>query len=855
MQSRLALLCAVALLAATCQTRGGGSGLNLVVIVNQNSTNSLQLANSYCEQRAVPPQNVLRLTNQWSGGSISCNTSEFENNLLGPLLDMIRRRNLTNQIQFVLLSMDLPYQVIGSNGINSTTSALFYGFKPDTNPPVEGIFSCTLPTYSSNSYAFSEREFSTARPGTAPTNSFLALMLTDTTLAGAQLILGRGVASDGSHPIQAVYLAKTTDPARNVRFLEFDDALFNTRLMGGYNMVRTNTDATSFTNLLGLQTGLANLSLATNAFVPGATGDSLTSYAGLLFQSSGQTPLLAFLEAGAAGSYGTVVEPCNYLEKFPSPLNFFYQSRGFSLAEAYYQSLRNPYQGLIVGEPLAAPFARHAQANWTQLPTNTCTLTGQTNLQPSFTSSFTNNPLSKIDLFIDGNWFKTVTNMEPSAGDALSLNLNGTLITYNLPTNTTLISATLGLAAGINSVSNVTKVAATAVGDRIELHLLDPTMAGANATLSITNATINTNRTTLLTASQNRFLDSLATGFRYVFVTNPPALGDWLQLTVTKTNGSIISLAVTNNNPLTTIGQLVLNLVNLVNATSSLQSSDGLVIADYLDYDAYGLAAAEFFIYARSGGWPAARMQVALSASPGLLIATSPGKFLDDNLADLQPRNHLYISSGALALPVSLNLDTTQFPDGYHDLTFVAYEGTSVRTQTRITRNVRVQNFSLSATLNTLFGGPNSDLNSILQFSVAANTNTVSAIELFTTGGSIGIVSNQPSALFSMAGTNLGLGLHPFYAIVTGSDGKQFRTQTTWIRLLGPEPSFAISAAASPIRLMWPATAGRSYDLLSTTNLFGVFNVTAAMVPSNSAAAWIETNPSPQRFYRIRTSP
>ena len=106
MQLRFALLWAFALAATTCESQAGGSGLNVIVILNQNSTNSLQLANAYCEQRGVPPQNVLRLTNQWSGGSWSCTVDEFENKLRGPLLDMIRARNLANQIQFVVLSMD-----------------------------------------------------------------------------------------------------------------------------------------------------------------------------------------------------------------------------------------------------------------------------------------------------------------------------------------------------------------------------------------------------------------------------------------------------------------------------------------------------------------------------------------------------------------------------------------------------------------------------------------------------------------------------------------------------------------------------------------------------------------------------
>ncbi len=35
--------------------------------------------------------------------------------------------------------------------------------------------------------------------------------------------------------------------------------------------------------------------------------------------------------------------------KFPDPVDYFYQARGFTLAEAYYQSLLNPFEGLFLG--------------------------------------------------------------------------------------------------------------------------------------------------------------------------------------------------------------------------------------------------------------------------------------------------------------------------------------------------------------------------------------------------------------------------------------------------------------------------------------------------------------------------
>ena len=63
------------LLVSAGELFAGGSGLNVVVVVNQNSTNSVQLGNYYCEKRGVPPQNLLRIN--WTGGNISWTPVQF----------------------------------------------------------------------------------------------------------------------------------------------------------------------------------------------------------------------------------------------------------------------------------------------------------------------------------------------------------------------------------------------------------------------------------------------------------------------------------------------------------------------------------------------------------------------------------------------------------------------------------------------------------------------------------------------------------------------------------------------------------------------------------------------------------
>jgi uncharacterized protein (TIGR03790 family) len=849
------------LLVSTAGLFAGGSGLNVVVVVNQNSTNSVQLGNYYCERRCVPPQNFLRIN--WTGGNINWTRSDFETVLLNPLVAMLSGRGLTNQVDYVVISMDIPYQVTDTNGINSTTAALFYGFKTDdcTGDCPAGIPGCNLPAASSNAYAGSEGIFRQTPPIAAGSNSWLVTMITSSNLAQAQAIIDCGVASDGAFPTQTIWLAKSSDVFRNIRYLEFDNTIFDARVTGDLSILRTSLDSPyGLTNLLGYQTGLMQFNILSNSFVPGALADSLTSYAGVIYGNNDQTTLLVFLGAGACGSYGTVTEPCAYLQKFPSPQDYFYQHRGFSLAECYYLSLANPYQGLIVGEPLAAPFARPPVGAWVNLPANSV-LSGITNLTLQCTASAQNRPIQQVDLFLDGTWRQTLTNIPPAAGNRLYVTINGCDTNYLVPGGATIASAASGLADLLNqpAYAGQSKAQATAYGDRIELQFTDINPPGAQIPVSVSNSIGSASAlTAFVVASETNFLDTVAYGFYGsdglgFSVSNTPSVGDYLQLVVTKTNGTQVTLAVTNTAPGTNISGLAGQLLNAINGNSALQAADGLVAGDYIPYDDYpGIPFVQFNLYARTAGWPASQIQAAFSGSADLIISPTGTQTLNQNVSDLQPRNHLYLTAGVTNLFLTFPLDTTALADGSHELTAVVYEGSHVRTQARVTQNVRVQNTPLNATFTTLAGASNTVLNFTLLFSVAANTNTISTIELFTTGGSAGVVSNLSSAMFTVAATNLGIGLHPFCAVVTRSDGKQYRTATEWIRLGGSEPPFGLVLTAPPPVIGWPATAGRLYEVLSATNVQDTFQLRGSVTPSNSPGLWIDTiTGAPQQFYRV----
>jgi uncharacterized protein (TIGR03790 family) len=844
MMKRLAIQCLAVLMTAAPCAWAGDSGLNVIVVVNQNSTNSLQLGNDYCERRGVPPQNLFRMTG-WTGGSISWQQSDFENYLLNPLLNMVSSRGLTNQAEIVLLSMDIPYRVVNGDSDNGTTSALFYGFKTNTTPPPGAPDTCSLPDDSTNSYAYSELPFTLAEPETASTNSFLAVMLTDTNLAQAETTLQRGAASDSSFPPETVYLEKTSDTARNVRFILFDNAIQECRARGDNDVTRTNSDYTAFTDALGLNTGLTDLSLPTNAFVPGAVADNLTSYGGYLFEYSGQTPLLAFLEAGACASYGTVVEPCNYTYKFPDPMVYFYQNRGFCLAEAYYQSLANPYEGLIVGEPLSAPFARLGLAAWNS-PAKGSVLGGVVTFNLSFSATETNLPLAQVDLFVDGGFVQTITNLPPSAGNILSVTIGGITANYTVASGDSLGSAAFGLASVLTAQENVTGVQAEAVGDRLVLRSQNVATPGSDISLQAGAAIGSASAlTSFVTAAQPTFLDSTAYGYHLVQAVNNPNVGDWLQLVFIKTNGSQVTVAVTNTQTNASITDLLQALMNQINANPALQTADGANASDLLQQNNgfYG-----FFINAASPGWPAAQIQTVLTGSTNLDAFPAGTNALDDNVSDLQPRAHVYLSSGAASLPVQFTLDTTQFADGFHDLTAVAYEGTSVRTQTRVEQTMQFRNTTLSATLAALSAATNGDL----LFGVAANATNIAQIELFSTGGSIAVVTNQPATKLAASATNLGVGLHPFYAVVTDSSGHQYQTPTTWEQI----PALQLSIIGPPRALSWPAITERQYSVLASTNLGGSFQVVGTVLATNAQAQWtVPAPPAGAIFYAVSVTP
>ncbi len=309
----------------------------LGLVINNADPYSVAVGAYYIEKRGIPPAHVLRVELPVQAQLtvpefVALNTQVRE--FMGP------------QVQALALAWTQPYAV----GCNSITSALTLGYEPEI---------CRQTCAASRPSAYFNS--SSARPFT-DLGLRLSMLLASRSVESAKALIDRGVAADrqlgrrGVPTAHAVFV-RTQDSARNVRATLFPPE----GLVGGKGVQidwRQTENAHTVPRVFLYQTGIPRVDHPERIqWLPGALADHLTSHGGNLLATEGQMSALEWLESGATASYGTVSEPCNHLQKFPHPqVLLLHYLQGATAIEAYWRSLAWPGQGVLVGEPLAAPF-------------------------------------------------------------------------------------------------------------------------------------------------------------------------------------------------------------------------------------------------------------------------------------------------------------------------------------------------------------------------------------------------------------------------------------------------------------------------------------------------------------------
>lgn len=304
----------------------------LAVIVNDSDPQSRATAEYYTARRQIPERNIIHV--RFPPGSGILRPQDFR-----PLRKEILAQT-PDTVQGYALAWTRPYRV----GCMSITTAMATGFRK------EFCAAGCVPTEASPYFDTDSR-----RPyddfGWRP-----SMLLAGGTIDDVKALIDRGVTADGTRPPGTGYLLVTPDRARNTRTRFYQGILLMQSERFRLQVLRL--DALRYRNdVMFYFTGEVRVpDITTNTFLPGAIADHLTSSGGQLTDSD-QMSSLRWLEAGATGSYGTVTEPCNYVEKFPRPnIVIDRYLNGETLLEAYWKSVEWPGQGVFIGEPLAAPF-------------------------------------------------------------------------------------------------------------------------------------------------------------------------------------------------------------------------------------------------------------------------------------------------------------------------------------------------------------------------------------------------------------------------------------------------------------------------------------------------------------------
>ena len=301
----------------------------LGVVINTSDPDSIAVGEYFIAQRAIPAANVLRTA--FPAGTAVMTPDDFAR----ARADI--ERHMPASVQALALAWTQPYRV----GCMSVTAAFAHGY--DVAYCADGCRPTPRSLYfdSDSRRPFDELHM---RP---------AMLLAGSSVHQAQRTIDSGVAADDGPLTGTAYLLRTTQKARSVRAAGFPAAL---RLaQPGFRVEIRDADALEGArDVLFYFTGVARVAgLATLRFRPGAIADHLTSNGGMLTDSP-QMSSLEWLDAGATASYGTVVEPCAFPQKFPQPAIVMRRYlAGETLLEAYWKSVAMPTQGVFIGEPLA----------------------------------------------------------------------------------------------------------------------------------------------------------------------------------------------------------------------------------------------------------------------------------------------------------------------------------------------------------------------------------------------------------------------------------------------------------------------------------------------------------------------
>jgi uncharacterized protein (TIGR03790 family) len=290
----------------------------VVVAANSNSEASLHIARHYCGLRKLPAWQLLSLS---FANPIKMSDAEFAK----------LQEAIPDSADVVAFSFDVPYRL----GKRSVSAALIGGPHP--------WYQSRIPF---------EREVDLGRRRILPSTYLSAHNVRDAErmLSDAQVHY-RSPKEAGSF-----YFCTGVGP-RGLRNPQNKSGIELVRSLGGRAVLTPSHSLADKSDILWQMTGFPRLTLG-DGYLPGSVVDNMTSLGGYLRDPRSQSTVHDFIRAGASGGYGCVYEPYTHWQRFANSAHAAHYLSGAPLFEAYLRSVLDWEMGLVVGDPLMAPFAQ-----------------------------------------------------------------------------------------------------------------------------------------------------------------------------------------------------------------------------------------------------------------------------------------------------------------------------------------------------------------------------------------------------------------------------------------------------------------------------------------------------------------
>ncbi len=336
------------------------------MLINANSTNSVQIAHFYADARGIPQHNriAVPIPERFISPVAEISDAAFTQRIWDPANKILADRGLTDQVLVWIYSVDFPLRVTGDPPLSLTGLTFLRNRRPDADLVKDGRYASPVyggpDPFDGSIQPPAGLHYQREKIGAA-LMPLPAAMLGYTGSGGnsRQTVLRTlrdGVAADATRPRGTVYFVIAPGIRSEVRQSQFEPAASELARYGVHANV-TSEFPVDATNVLGLLTGKADPQpREIGGFLPGAFAEHLTSFSAV-YDVREQTKMTEWTAAGASASAGAVTEPRAYWTKFPHARFFVYYAAGCTYVESFYQSVRCPLQTVPIGDPLMRPFA------------------------------------------------------------------------------------------------------------------------------------------------------------------------------------------------------------------------------------------------------------------------------------------------------------------------------------------------------------------------------------------------------------------------------------------------------------------------------------------------------------------